>query len=274
MADDAAGDAARRPATRGEIVTKMTTVPVFNLVRTDNQQAFPTVDNPAQKPMGTFYFDFLDAETQLRSVQALNPHVGLAIEVAPLSHAWALSERWVDQAPPPGVLRLQASKAVLASLPGFPELPEELRAAFNPLTSRCPLWQLDALHTVEEMPYFFHYEDLVAYWAARTGQPADALPDDGLDVTDLRVLVARMSTQPEVWERLRLIPPRRSMELTSQPMPGLAEAVDAGSEPPPLEGDEPPPLEGDEPPKLESEGGGAGGGPPPESPPLAREELQ
>ena len=263
--DDASSSSELRPATRAEIITKFTTVPVFNLVNNETQQCFPTVDNAAGRPMGTFYLDLADAEEQLGKITSLNPQLSLAIEAAPLSHAWALSEAWIDEAPPPGVLRLQASKAVLASLPGFPELPEELRGAFNPLTSQCPIWQMDELHANGEMPFFFHFEDMAAYWMAKTGQPRESLPMDGLDVTDLRVLVARMVSQADAWGRAMLVPPMRSMQVTTQQMPPLGAAADEvaaaigrqaepaalatmraavdGSEPPPLEGDEPPPLE-------------------------------
>jgi hypothetical protein len=247
MATDASAPA--RKATRGEIITKFTTIPVFNLTNTETQQAFPTIDNPVGRPMGTFYTDLADAEEQVAKCQQLNPQFKLAIEAVPLSHAWALSERWVNEAPPPGVLRIQASKAVLESLPGFPGLPDELRSGFNPATSQMPLWQMDELHTDKEMPYFFHFEDMVDYWMAKSGRPREEFPTANLDVTDLRVLVARMVTQEERWDRMLLVPPRRTMQMTTQKMPDLPVPLDEGSEPPPLEpvaldeGSEPPPLE-------------------------------
>lgn len=205
--------------------------------------------------MGCWYTDLADAEEQVATLQAKfkaedREPQSLSIEATPLSHAFALSERWVNEgANVP--LRMQASKTVIASLPGFPELPEELRGGFNPKTSVFPLWQLDELNTDEVTPFFFHAEDLAQYWAAETGRPPSELPREGLDVTDLRVLIARMATLDDHWDRVLLVPPRRSMEVTTQAIEDGAEPTgrrlghkaDPLDEPPPLEGDEPPPLE-------------------------------
>eukprot|EP00326_Haptolina_ericina_P010833 CAMPEP_0181215380 /NCGR_PEP_ID=MMETSP1096-20121128/25980_1 /TAXON_ID=156174 ORGANISM="Chrysochromulina ericina, Strain CCMP281" /NCGR_SAMPLE_ID=MMETSP1096 /ASSEMBLY_ACC=CAM_ASM_000453 /LENGTH=212 /DNA_ID=CAMNT_0023307227 /DNA_START=98 /DNA_END=736 /DNA_ORIENTATION=- len=185
---------------------------------------------------GIWYIDIADAEEQLMKLRAGHPDIEYTIEVTPLSKAFALSERWVGDAAPGGFsvpLKLQASTAELARLPGFPPLPEELRGAFNPRTDRLPVWQMDEL---KGMPFFFHYEDLVIYWMTESGQCREEMPQDGLDVRDLREVVARMTFQPLDWMgQLKLIAPRRSVEMSTQVMP--PKPADPLDEPPPLEGD-------------------------------------
>ena len=99
------------------------------------------------------------------------------------------------------------------------------------------------------MPTFFHFEDLQTYWMAESGKPKEEMPQDGLDVRDLREIVARATFQPLDWSAWCLVAPRRSVSITTQRMgtnkaPSAAPASVADDEPPPLEGDEPPPLEG------------------------------
>ena len=100
---------------------------------------------------GCWYADLADAEEHLAKLQAGHPEMKCSIEVTPLSKAFALSERWVGSAATGGQsvpLKLQASKAELKRLPGFPPLPDELRGAFNPRTGPFPMWQMDELKGV------------------------------------------------------------------------------------------------------------------------------
>lgn len=201
------------------------------------QQMAPTSDDGGQSFCGCWYVDADDAAEQLEALREANPGAGFGIAAASLAHAWALTEQWVDEGAAGhghgAFLRLQASKAELGRLPGFPELPAELRGGFNPRTSRFPLWQMDEL---SGMPLFFHHADLVQRWLRENpGKEEADMPQDGLDVTDLRVLVARMATEPLAsWPSCELVPPSSSLKITAPVEPEPADPLD---EPPPLEGD-------------------------------------
>ena len=137
---------APRALTRAEVIEKMHVVPVFSVINMKSREMCPVEEEGGF--CGIWYIDIADAEEQLMKLRAGHPDIEYTIEVTPLSKAFALSERWVGDAAPGGFsvpLKLQASTAELARLPGFPPLPEELRGAFNPRTDRLPVWQMDEL---------------------------------------------------------------------------------------------------------------------------------
>ena len=132
-----------RPLTRAEIIDKMHIVPVFSVINAETKQMCPVAQEDGSF-CGCWFVDLADAEEHLAKLKAGHAEMQCTIEVTPLSKAFALSEQWVGTAALSGAggvpLKLQASKAELARLPGFPPLPESLRRAFNPRTSRMPVW--------------------------------------------------------------------------------------------------------------------------------------
>lgn len=215
-----------RPATRGEVIEKLNLVPVFSVSDLDNKSICATM--VGNQPCGTWFADVRDAETLLATLRKHNPTMNLGIEATPLGHALALSERWVPAAAKL-VTRIQASTRELESLPGFPQLPDELKKAFSPLTSRFPVWVCEDLQTPTSMPYFLHADDLKDAWFEATGKSLDEAKE--LDVTDLRVLVADMCCRPRNWGGMCLHPPKRTVEY----MKMLKEKmIEDGDLPPPL----------------------------------------
>lgn len=215
-----------RPATRGEIIAKLNLVPVFSVSDNDTQSICAT--KVGNVPCGTWFADIRDAEKLLVTLRKHNPSMNLGIEATPLGHALALSERWVPAAAKL-TTRIQASTYELESLPGFPQLPDELKKAFSPLTSRFPVWVCEDLHTATDMPFFLHGDDLKDAWFAKTGKSLDEAKE--LDVTDLRVLVAKMCCQPGTWGNMHLLPPKRTVEYMQRRKKQMEE-----------DGDLPPPL--------------------------------
>ena len=225
-----------RPLTRAEIIDKMHIVPVFSVINAETKQMCPVAQEDGSF-CGCWFVDLADAEEHLAKLKAGHAEMQCTIEVTPLSKAFALSEQWVGTAALSGTggvpLKLQASKAELARLPGFPPLPESLRRAFNPRTSRMPVWQMDEL---KGMPLFFHFDDLEAYWMAESGKPKEEMPQDGLDVRALREVIARATFEPFDWMgKLCLVAPRRSVQISTERM-ATEGAASEHDEPPPLEG--------------------------------------
>ena len=220
----------KRLATRGEIVAKLNLVPVFSVSDLDTQSICATL--VGNQPCGTWFADVRDAEALLAKLRQHNPAMNLGIEATPLGHALALSEKWVPAAAKL-TTRIQASTRELASLPGFPELPDELKKAFNPLTSRFPVWVCEDLHTAMDMPFFLHADDLKDAWFKATGKSLDDAKE--LDVTDLRVLVAKMCCQVGNWGVMNLLPPQRTVEYMQA---RKAKMVEDGELPPPLADDQ------------------------------------
>ena len=126
-------------------------------------------------------------------------------------------------------MRLQASHAVLASLPEPPEpLPPALRERFNPRTGPLPLLLVDGFRTARgTSPVFFDVPTLLRTWQRESGKPREAMPE--LTVIDLRLVVARMLAQPDDWQPLAFVPTRNALEFAR------ALAIESGDDPPPLE---------------------------------------
>ena len=159
--EDVADDG-KRVATRNEIIKKLNKVPAFQIVDGNKNMCATMTSNG---PCGTYFLDHRDAQALRAQIQQHNPGMTIDIDVIPLGNAFALTEKWVKMAQQVP-LRLQGSKAVLASMPGFPGLPHELKGAFSPLSSNMPIWVLEELHTESAMPYFLHLEDARHAWDA------------------------------------------------------------------------------------------------------------
>jgi len=212
--------------THQQVVEKLDAVPAFHIVATDGKMMVPTDDGDA--PCVCFYLDPEDARAQLHKLRAANPSLQLALDASPLGTAFALSEGW-SPVPEDAMLRLQASRAAIASLPEPPEpLPPALRERFNPRTSALPILMLDGFRTAKgATPAFLDVPTLLATWQRETGLAREHMPS--LTVIDLRLVVARMLSQPNEWTALTLVAPHASLELAR------AMAVESGDEPPPLQ---------------------------------------
>ena len=109
--------------THQEVVEKLDKVPMFYIVAVDHNEALvQTDDGPDGQACGCWYFDRADATRQLERLQKANGEGAprLALETVPLGTAFALTENWRPL--PEGTrVRLEASRAVLASLPERPE---------------------------------------------------------------------------------------------------------------------------------------------------------
>jgi len=229
--------------THQEVVEKLDAVPVFHVVVAESKAMVPTEDDLgiSGDASGCWYFDHEDAQRALDELKAANPQLVLELETTPLGTAFALSEGW-QQVPENTLLRLQASRAALASLPEPPEqLPEALRERFNSRTGPIPLLAIQSFKSRGKTPFFFGATDLAMTWMRETGKPQAEMPD--ITVVDLRLIVARMlSDESSSWQGLSFCADRKSMEFAAQLH---TRDVANGDEPPPLDADDaPPPLEG------------------------------
>ena len=247
----------KRVLTRGEVIKILNSVPVFSIQNADDKSMCATMVKG--NPTATYFADVRDAEKFMSVVKEHNPSMNLAMQMMPLGSALAHSEKWTKESQNVS-MRIQASTAELNSLPGFPELPDELKGAFNPLTSRFPIWVCQDMYTATEMPLFLHQDDLKEAWRKKTGTELDEAKE--LDVTDLRVLVAKMCSQAnESWECVKLVIPKRTVEHAN----ALKQAMlDNGDLPPPLAQGEDQGEDGEQATSAagasQSAGGGGGGG--------------
>ena len=193
--EPAAAEEGARPATRPEVVAKLKDVPVFSVIDLSIRSMCATMIKVNNKPVavGTYFCDERDAKEHMGMIMEHNPGLSLAVDGSQnLGNAFALSERWAKNGPNVP-LRIQASKATLQAVSGFPQLPEELRNAFNPLSSRFPLWLSSQMHATGDMAFFLHLDDLVQAWCdvkSCTKEEAHAALKDKLEAVDLRVLCA------------------------------------------------------------------------------------
>ena len=220
---------------RDQLIEQLNSVPVFCVQSVDDHSiCAETIEGEA---CGTFFADVRDARNELAEIAQHNPSMSLAIQTMPLGAALAHSEKWTEKSQKASLrMRIQASQAELDSLPGFPELPDELDGAFSPLSSPLPVWECEAMHTATERPLFLHLDDLKDAWREKNGTDLDesdiGLASAGVDVIDLRELIEKMcSGQEENWECMRLMAPQlagRSAKAMRQDM------IDCGDLPPPL----------------------------------------
>lgn len=179
-----------------------------------------------------FYFDPADAKAAMEERSKTHPGP-LAVSFTPLGRAFALSEGWIKPAasnPPP--MRLQASQAVLRSFGGkigHDICPPKIREKMNPRTSPLPVFTLAELQDEETgaAPFFFSRNDMTRRWMEKTGKPIAAVPGQAT-LSDLRVLVVRMLTNPRDWATLQLVPPQQiAAEVEKQRKAREAEAREA-----------------------------------------------
>ena len=217
-----------------EVVAKLDAVPVFHVVGTDDKLMVPTNDSydsggkGGGEACGCWYFDHADAELQLSGLQRANAEgVTLAIEPTPLGTAFALSEGW-SAVPEGTLLRLQASHAVLASLPEPPEpLPPALRERFNHRTGAIPAFMLEGYRTPRgHTPVYLDAPTLLQSWQRDTGKGKGQMPD--VSVLDLRLLIARMLSQEDDWKAVCFVPDPNALELARKL------GRESGDEPPAL----------------------------------------
>lgn len=214
----------REPLTHQAVIEKLDAVPAFHIKTADGNMV-PTDD--AGTPCGCFYFDADDAKRQMAKLQEANAGLKLELEAIPLGTAFALSEGW-SPVPEGTQLRLQASLAVLASLPEPPEpLPQVLQQRFNALTGAIPLFMLEGHRRLTgETPFFSDVPSLLSGWTRDTAKPKEEMPE--VTVVDLRLVVARMLSQSDDWRCVCFVPPRKALEHVRQL------AIQNGDEPPPL----------------------------------------
>ena len=230
------------PLSHQEVIDRLDKVPTFHIVATRGKKMVPTNDGPNEgEACGCWYFDPEDARAQLEKLRAANTDgLPLGIETTPLGSAFALSEGWVDM-PQDTSLRLQASHAVIASMPEPPEpLPEALRSRFNQLTGPIPVFCLDGFRVAapdggHRRPYFFDVPTFLAVWMRETGKRRDQLKEK-LTVTDLRTVVAHMLATADDWGPAAFFATRESVEYAA----GIN--VLQGDAPPALEEEEGPPA--------------------------------
>lgn len=245
-----------RTLSHQEVVDLLDTVPCFHLAAHSNSSAMiPTTDNAASaedgagEPCGCWYLDPADGRARLAATQSANPQLQLALETTPLGTAFALSEGW-SAAPADTPLRLQASRAVLASIPGPPDpLPESLRERFNQRTSLIPVFMIEGFEVAarkgdgfhhrggvgsgsqrKTSPIFFDAAHLLAAWLRETNLPKERMPE--ITMIDLRLLVARMLAEENKWASIAFWAAEGPLGYAAQLH---KRDVARGEEPPPLQ---------------------------------------
>jgi len=249
--------------TKAELLAALDHVTLFDLRVVEDGKATQTCLSPAGDYV--FFTDVNDAAEALQARKRTHPG-HLVLGTTPLGRAFGLTEgkAFGFQTNVQFPMRLQGSTEVLNDLvrdghaDGAKALcPAHLRKQLNPRSTVIPMFSLSELvEGTEAAPYFFTKADAVQYWMAATGKPQEALDGTHLILTDLRVLVIRMMSEPQDWKVLRIVPSAStvhflqgaaaSREQAQSAAPPAAAAPEASisDEPPPLAADdEPPPLE-------------------------------
>lgn len=222
----------KRVLTRAEVVVKLDQVMMLNIVASGEGREAQIV--PGHDGSICWYSSVGDAREALGRAQAAMPQCdgfSLGLNFTPLGRALGLSEGWagpkLGSAPPP--MRLQASQEVKKAVEGalarsLPSDHKLLITKHNKRTGWFPLFFLEELQSKRVLPYFFSRDDLVRCWVA-SGRPLEAIPEQ-LEVTDLRLLVMRLLTEPGDWAgRLLFVPPQETIDLL-QMVDGMAERIE------------------------------------------------
>ena len=250
--------ALEKAPSRAELLTELDKIVVFNIVAVigNGPKSEPVTD-----PSGCWVW-YLDARDAIEEMDARKiTHPGhLVLSCTPLGRAFGLVEGWVTphwsgpgKLPP---MRLQASQEELQATGDLAKqlCPPAIREKMSEFNGPLPLYSLQEWQdSSTSVPWFFSKGDLVEH-VVSTGKPADQL--EGLMLTDLRVLVVSMLTNPADWARLKLRIASTSTECLkwmkasseenakaahTQAQVAHAPAATAADEPPALE-EEPPPL--------------------------------
>ena len=217
---------------------------VVTVLANGMKDAFPSTDGVL-----TFYTDAEDAKEALEELQAKQPEAALRLELVPLGRAFAVTQGLMGLAAPIPT-RLQFSRAVVAA-EGEGGLPAELRERMRK-AGPFPLFVSQELSTDAITPVFLTRDDLADAWCKR-GKPLEQLD---VVVTDLRTLVARTMQEPQEWNSLVYVEPKRSaasvmtigaraakqQQLAQGLMKGDALLKQVAHQVAVADGDEPPPL--------------------------------
>jgi hypothetical protein len=222
---------AGKKLTRYDVVQKLNAVPTFRIADAASKGMCATVIpfNGKAIKCGTYFADIEDARELLGKIKEHNAGMDVVIDIIPMGDAFAHCEQWI-RTQPMVPLRMLASAALLKQVEGFPDLPEEVRGVFNPLSSKFPLWTIPELHTDTDMPFFMRLADLREAWSKASGRPPEELST--LEAIDMRMLVGNMCSQQKRWDLARIVAPSESLEFWEQ---HKREAVENGDEPPPLD---------------------------------------
>ena len=243
--------------TKAELVAALDQITLFDLRVMENGKGTQTCLSPEGDYI--FYVDCNDAAEALQARKMT--HAGhLVLGTTPLGKVFGLTEAdaFGFQSNVAFPMYLQGSTAVIDDLvrDGLDEGAKSLcpvSSQLNPKSSTVPMFSFPELvEGTTTAPYFFTKADLVHHWMSSTGKTLEELPPR-LIMTDLRVLILRMMTEPADWKTIQIAPLTSTVEFlaaasqqrvqATQP----AEAATGTAGAPPLasvaEADEPPALE-------------------------------
>jgi hypothetical protein len=237
---------------KADLLASLDCITLFDIRVVEDGRAKQTCLSPEGDYI--FYVDVNDAASAMEARKLTHPG-HLALGTTPLGRAFGLTEGqtfgFKTNASFP--MYIQGSTAAIDDLvqagldAGAKSLcPRRIREQLNQKTSAIPLFSLEELvEGTETAPYFFTKQDMVQHWTEKTGKTQEELPGKRLLMTDLRVLIVRMMSEPRDWKTLKLIPMGSTAALVQKTAVKASEAApppDAAAPPPLADEEEPPPL--------------------------------